>query len=218
MTSDNKLLITGSGSSSPTRDVAWLIDPVSKQKDSIRLDTFYQRLKANGIKEINIEGVTAIPGAIILSNRGSKGYTKNYLIISSRNFRTDQSNAPITVILAGTSSDSSIFNGISGIAYAPKSDRLLLTVSTEDTRNSIDDGAIGQSYLWIINNISAKKNWKAINPDLVVDIEAIDPQFKGQKIESVCVTKETKNFLHLILVAENDNGSSSIFRLVVEKK
>lgn len=218
ITSDNKLLVTGSGSSSPARDVAWLIDPVSKQKDSIRLDTFYQRLKANGIKEINIEGITSIPGSIILSNRGSKGYPKNHLVITSRNYWNDQSNAPITVVLAGTSTDSSFFNGVSGIAYAAKSDRLILTVSTEDTRNSMDDGAIGKSYLWIIENISAKKSWKAINPDQVIDLEAIDARFKGQKIESVCVTKETRNFLHVVLAADNDNGSSTIFRLVAEKK
>ena len=218
ITKDNKLLLVGSGSASPTRNEAWLIDPVSKQKDSIRLDPFYQRLKRNRIDEINIEGICAIPGAIILSNRGSKGYPKNHLILTSDNFWKDQTNAPISIILTGAISDSMLFNGISGITYAKKSDRLLLTVSTEDTRNSMDDGAIGKSYLWIVENISAKKRWKAINPNQVIDLETIDPRFNAQKIESVCITKETTNFLHLVLAADNDDGSSNLFKLIIEKK
>ena len=217
-TKDNKLLLLGSGSLSPNRNTGWLIDPVTKQKESIRLDTFYQRLILNEIKEINIEGACAIPGSIILSNRGSKGYAKNQLILTSENFWEDQVNAPITIILTGTATDSTKFNGISGLAYAKKSDRLLLTVSTEDTHNNMDDGTIGKSYLWIVKNISSKKNWKALNPDQTIDLESIDPRFKGEKIESVCITKETKNFLHLVMVADNDNGSSSFLKLIIEKK
>lgn len=218
LTKDNQLLLAGSGSLSPYRNTAWLINPVTKQKDSIRLDIFYQRLIPNGITEINIEGICAIPGSIILTNRGSKGYPKNYLILTSDNFWTDQANAPISLILVGSATDSSLFNGVSGIAYSKQSDRLILTVSTEDTRNNMDDGAIGKSYLWIIENISSRKKSKAVNPDKIVDLENIDPKFKGQKIESVCITKETKNFLHLVLAADNDDGSSSLFKLVAEKK
>ena len=218
ITKDNKLLLVGSGSLSPYRNIAWLIDPVTKQKDSIKLDTFYQRFKMNGIDEINIEGISAIPGSILLSNRGSKGYPKNHLIMTSDNFWEDQANAPISIILVGSNTDSTLFSGVSGFSYTKKSDRLVLTVSTEDTRNTMDDGAIGKSYLWIIENISAKKKWKAINPDHVIDLDNMDAKFKGQKIESVCVTKETKDFLHLVLAADNDDGSSSIFRLIVEKK
>jgi hypothetical protein len=218
ITGDKKLLLVGSGSLSPYRNTCWLIDPVRKQKDSIRTDLFYDRLKQNGLKELNIEGATAIPGSILLSNRGSKGYPKNHLIFTSPNFLSDQNRAGITVISLGGNTDTTLFKGVSGLAYAKKSDRLLLSVSTEDTRNALEDGAIGKSYLWIVNNISSKKGWKAINPEQVVDLEAIDPQFKSQKIESVCVVKETRNFLHLVLAADNDNGSSSIFKVIIEKK
>lgn len=218
ITKDNKLLLVGSGSLAPYRNIAWLIDPVTKQKDSIRLDTFYQRLTLNGVNEINIEGVCAIPGSIVLSNRGSKGYPKNYLILTNEDFWKDQVNTPISIILAGSATDSAVFNGISGLAYAKKSDQLILTVSTEDTRNNMDDGTIGKSYLWIVKNISSKKGWKAINPDVIIDLETIDPQFKGQKIESVCIAEETKNFFHFMLAADNDDGSSSLFKLIVEKK
>lgn len=217
LTNDNKLLLLGSGSLAPYRNTAWLIDPLTKQKDSIRLDTFYQRLKMNGLAEINIEGACAIPGNIVLSNRGSKGYPKNHLVFTSKQFCTQQTQSPISSVLIGSNTDSSSFSGVSGMTYARKSDRLILTVSTEDTRNSMDDGAIGKSYLWIVNNISGKRRWKAINPDQVIDLDELDQRFKGQKIESVCITKETGEFLHLLLAADNDNGSSTLFKLVVHK-
>ncbi|MEI2739591.1 MAG: hypothetical protein V9F01_12515 [Chitinophagaceae bacterium] len=218
VTKDSKLLIVGSGSLTPTRNIAWIVDPVTKQKDSTRLDIFYQRLTLNGLKEINIEGICSIPGSVVFSNRGSKGYPKNHLIFTNDDFMRDQANAPLTVIPIGANTDSSFFNGVSGLAYSTKSDRLVITISTEDTRNNMDDGAIGKSYLWIVENISSKKGWKAINPDEIIDMDAMDAKFTGQKIESVCITKETASFLHLVLVADNDNGTSSIFRLIVEKK
>jgi hypothetical protein len=115
-------------------------------------------------------------------------------------------------------SDSSMFQGVSGLAYSARSDKLLLTVSTENTRNNFDDGAIGKSYLWVVDNFSAKKNWKAINPNRVVDLEKSDSRFAGNKIESVCITRESNDFLHLVLAADNDaEGRSSLFRIVVEK-
>jgi hypothetical protein len=216
-TKSKKLLLLGSGSLLPMRSVAWLIDPVNKSKDSIRLDSFYNHLSQTGLGEINIEGMTSIPGNIVMANRGNKTHPKNHLILTSPQFYKDQLHAPVSLMLAGSSTDSAAFNGVSGLAYSYKTDRLILSVSTEDTRNALEDGAIGKSYLWIINNFSTKKRWKAVNPDQVIDLVVMDEKFIGQKIESVCITKETRNFLHLVLVADNDNGSSSIFKIIIEK-
>ncbi len=211
------ILLSGSGSLNPTRSVAWLINPVKKTKDSIRLDTFYQRVSLQGINELNIEGIAAYPGGFILANRGSKGYPKNHLIFTRRNFWQRQTGVEISSMLAGVNTDSSQFSGISGITYAPKQDALILTISTEDTRNNMDDGAIGTSYLWIIRNISSKKNWKAVNPDTIINLDQLDPKFIGQKIESVCILKETSSRYYLLLAADNDNGSSTLFKMVVSK-
>ena len=217
VTHDNKLLLLGSGSLAPYRNTAWLIDPQTKQKDSIRLDTFYQRLKISGLPEINIEGASAIPGFMLLINRGSKGYPKNHLVFTATQFWNDQAQSPFSTILLGANTDSTQFSGVSGMTYATQSDGLILTVSTEDTRNSFDDGAIGKSYLWIIKNISGKRSGKTINPDQVIDLTESDDRFKQQKIESVCIIKETTDFLHLLLVADNDNGSSTLFKVIVQK-
>jgi hypothetical protein len=213
-----RLLLLGSGSLSPYRDVGWIIDPQTKKTDSIRLDTIYQRLRLQGIKEINIEGSCAIPGGYLLSNRGHLGYRRNYLLLTDATFWTKQESASISTVLIGGNADTSSFNGVSGLAYAAKSDRLVMSVSTEATTSVYEDGVIGKSYLWIVKNISSKKRWKSLNADQVIDLEDIDPVFKGQKIESVCVMKETRHFLHLVLAADNDDGSSTLFKVLVEKK
>ncbi len=214
----NRLLLTGSGSLSPHRNVAWIISPLQRKKDSIRMDTIYSRLPLYGIKEINIEGITELHSGILMGNRGNLGYPKNHFIFLPGNFMLQQQESDIRTILAGTNSDSSSFAGVSGLAYAPKNDLLLVTASTENTVNSMDDGAIGKSYLWIIKNISRKLKWKAINPDIIIDLEETDDRFKGQKIESVCILNETGNELHLLLSADNDNGRSRIFSMILARK
>jgi hypothetical protein len=216
ITKTNEILLPGSGALSPYRNSAWLINPETREKKHYHLDTFYQRLKLTGLKELNIEGSCVIQGSFLLSNRGNKNNPHNQLIITNEKFFLDQLGSVINVISIGINDDSTIFSGVSGLAYSKMSDRLILTVSTEDTQNSLDDGAIGKSYLWIVNNISSKLRWKAINPNKVIDLEKLDLRFKGQKIESACIEKETDDLLHLILVSDNDMGSSNIFRVILD--
>ncbi len=212
-----KILATGSGSMSPQRDSAWLIDPVTRQKTSLNLDTFYRRIKSNWLAELNIEGLCALPGLTLLSNRGHLGFPKNHLLFTGTAFWKDHY-SPITMVKVGVNEDSSIFHGVSGLAYARREDKLFLTVSTENTNSAITDGPIGKSYLWIVDDISSKRRWKAINPNRIVDLEKTDPRFKGQKIESVCITGATKHYFQLALVADNDDGKSRLFLLDVSKK
>jgi hypothetical protein len=216
--SDGKLLILGSGSLSPYRNTGWFIDPVTKQTDSLRLDTLYQRLKANYLPQVNIEGVTAIPGFILMANRGNKGQPKNHLVFAPKDFWIDQSYCKITTALIGPGGDSTNFAGISGLDYSNRSDRLLITVSTENTSSATKDGAIGKSYLWIVNNFSTKKKWKAINPDKVIDLDDLDSRFKGHKIESACILSERGAELKLLLAADDDNGNSTLFTVLVYNK
>ena len=207
----------GSGSLSPYRNAGWLIDPVTKHKTQIDLKPFYSRLKAEGIDALNIEGITAIPGGIVLASRGNKSFAANYLIFTSNGFWYKQDSAAIKIIKAGTNIDTAFFNGVSGLEYSSLSDQLLLTVSTENTNSSVQDGAIGKSYLWIINNISAKKNMAAINPNKIIDLEEMDERFKGHKIESVCILFENKKQMQLALVADDDKGTSILFKITLKK-
>lgn len=212
-----EILLVGSGSLSPYRNNGWLINPFTKEKTQIDLKPFYKRLKAEGIDALNIEGITAIPGGIVLASRGNRSFTANYLIFTSHEFWNKQGSAEIKICKVGTNIDTTSFHGVSGLEYSKLSDQLLLTVSTENIYNSMEDGTIGKSYLWIINNISAKKNMSAINPSKIIDLEELDERFKGHKIESVCIISENKKETQLVLVADDDKGTSILFKITLKK-
>jgi len=209
------LFLFGSGSLPPYRNSGRIYHLKTKTIDSIDLEPLYTKAKSLGIEQINVEGACFVPGKLILVNRGNKGYPQNHLIITNENFRVTDSNFQISVIPFAAQKDTASFKGISGLCYAKESDKLIMSVSTEDTRSAHEDGAIGKSYLWIINEVSTKLNNKTIKRDRVIDLEYIDSRFKGQKIESAVVVKETDRLISLVLVADNDDGSSTIFKISI---
>ena len=211
------LFLFGSGSLSPYRNFGWKHNLKTKDNDSINLEPLLLKVKDLGIEQINIEGACFVSGKLLFINRGNKGYPHNHLIITDEKFLNNDSSFQISVIPLAAQKDLASFKGISGLCYARESDQLILTVSTEDTRNSHEDGAIGKSYLWIINNISTKLIDKALGSKRVIDLEYIDSRFKGQKIESATVIKETDRLIYLALVADNDDGSSSVFKMSITR-
>jgi Family of unknown function (DUF6929) len=230
--SGDNLFLFGSGSLSPYRNFAWkhnLKTPVSdgwtvypplsalQDNDGINLESLFLKIKELGIEQINIEGACLVPGKLILVNRGNKGYPYNHLIITDEKFLDNDSNFQTFIIPLAPQKDTASFKGVSGLCFARESDQLILTVSTEDTRNNYDDGAIGKSYLWIIDDISTKIIDRALGTKRVIDLEYIDSRFKGQKIESATVIKETDKLIYLALVADNDDGSSTVFKMSITK-
>lgn len=208
-------LLPGSGSLAPYRNVCWIFNPADKEKKQYLLDTFYNRLKNEGIRDLNIEGAVTLPTGIMLASRGNKSFPKNYLILTANRFWEKQELAGIKIIKAGTNNDTSFFTGISGLDYSYITDQLILTASTENTRSSYEDGSIGKSYLWIINDISSKRKLDAINPDKIIDLEKTDPRLKGHKIESVCIVADNKKEKELVLVSDDDKGGTVLFKMIL---
>jgi hypothetical protein len=215
---ENILLLLGSGSAGPERNVGTLVQPANAQKENIDLSVFYERLRQQGIKDLNIEAVAALPGGIVIASRGNRSFPRNFLVFTSQDFFEKQDSAAIKVVRVGTNTDTSLFNGVSGLDYAAGADKLILTISSENTFNSYEDGSIGKSYLWVINDITNRKRVSHINPDLIIDLDQMDERFKGHKIESVSVIKETRQALHLVLTADDDNGQTLLFKLILNKK
>ena len=216
LNADN-LFLFGSGSLSPYRNFAWRHNLKTKDNDSINLEPLFLKVKDLGIEQINIEGACFVSGKLILVNRGNKGYPHNHFIITDEKSWTSDSSFQISIANFEDQKDTASFKGISGLCYAKESDQLIMTVSTEDTRNSYEDGTIGKSYLWIINNISNKLDSKTLSPDKIIDLEKTDSHFKNQKIESATVISETNGLIKLVLVADNDDGSSTIFKMSITK-
>jgi len=213
----DNLFLFGSGSLSPYRNFAWKHNLKTKDNDSINLEPLFKKVKGLGIEQINIEGACFVSGKLLFANRGNKGYPHNHLIIIDEKFLDNDSSFQVFIIPFASQKDIASFKGISGLCYARESDQLIISVSTEDTKSSHEDGAIGKSYLWIVNNISAKIIDKALGTKRVIDLEYIDSRFKGQKIESATVIKETGNLIYLALVAENDDGKSTVFKMSITK-
>lgn len=213
----NQIFLFGSGSLSPYRNLGWKHHLKTKDNDSIYLEPLYLKVKALGLEQINIEGACFVSGKLLLVNRGNKGYPHNHLVIIDEKFLKNDSSFQISIIPFAAQKHTTSFKGISGLCYARESDQLIMTVSTEDTKNSYEDGAIGNSYLWIINDISTKINNKALGDKRVIDLEYIDARFKGQKIESATVIGERDDLIHLAMVADNDDGSSTVFKMSIRK-
>jgi hypothetical protein len=211
------LLLVASGSLSPQRDQCWIIDPRNREIQQYSLDTFFTRLKKAGVLDVNVEAAAEVPGGILLANRGNRAYAKNQLVFTPGSFYLDQDSAGIMLVKAGTNTDTSFFNGISGMDYSNRSDKLYLSVSTENTFSSLADGDIGHSYIWIINDLNQRKKITAVNPDRMINLTEMDKRFSGHKIESLCIIRETRNEAELVLVSDDDKGGSGLFRVIIQK-
>ena len=157
------------------------------------------------IKTINIEGSCTVGDTIIFSNRANLTTPVNHLLVHYRKNNI----AAISVTLPKTE----ITAGVSGLYYVKEKDMLLLTASEEETKDAINDGMIGESYLGIINRFSKRLNDTTLKPDQFIKLSDIHPEFSRQKIESVCAEKPGTDELILHLVADNDNGKSRIFKM-----
>jgi len=208
------LLLLGSGSLSPQRDHAAIWDFGKESPSLLDLSPFYTQLRSNGLIELNIEAATAFGKGILLGNRGHKTHPYNTLVYSpvANVWESPTSLHYIQLILP---EDTIGFTGISGLAWWPEKDWLLFTASSEDTANVYDDGAIGESRVGLIRNASMALLQNAVSPDEWIPLEGVSPVFFKKKIESICV-RETGNTPELILVADNDDGSSHLFRLLMK--
>lgn len=207
------LLILGSGSLEATRNKGLIVDLTSKALEELDLSVFYNRLKQSGLKELNIEAAAVMDDKLILCNRGNKFSPENRIVITSRDFWKKQHDAEITLVKVEWEQISGNYMALSGLTYSYKNDWLIITASTEETENAIDDGLIGDSYLGIIENASRKLGRKRIKLNTSFNLTNISKQFKGHKIESVCIQADDERKLKLHLVADDDNGESSLFKI-----
>ena len=208
-----KLLMLGSGSRQAYRNKAILLDLNASTTEEFDLQIFYNRLKQEGIQELNIEGAAAVDDKVLLCNRGNKSNPSNCIIITSNEFWKNQDTAEIMVLKLDLEQQGERFIGISGLTYSAKNDWLLFTTSTENTFNAIDDGEIGDSYLGIIENITRKIGRKKLKINELINLPKADKIFKGNKIESLCIQRDKENNLKIHLISDNDLGPGALFKI-----
>jgi hypothetical protein len=216
------LLVLGSGSTEARKKIVLiplthdgLIDH-AKPPVQNSLQVFYERLAKSGIAELNIEGAYLMDGQMILANRGSKNLPYNFLIATDNNFWSRQKEANLRVMSIEQPIGKGEFLGISELCYVKSKDLLLVMFTTEATSNSYDDGAIGSSYLGWLNNFSTKMLLPKLKLDGITNLSDASHQFNHHKIEGICLEQSEDNGLLLHLISDNDNGQSTLFKILVK--
>lgn len=208
MISETELLVFGSGSKSPERDVCVWVELGSelpyKEYDISLFYDYLRNLKIMQGFELDIEGL-AIDGELLyLLNRG-----RNILFtFSLREFIAyckSGINFPIPqTTLYSLPKINGLHAGFSGATILENNSYLIFTASVEDSPNAYDDGDILGSFIGAIE----LNNGKVAEDFLIKEIP--NPGFP-LKVESVIVNtiiSETQR--DLILVTDNDGTPSEI--------
>ncbi|HUR11670.1 MAG TPA: hypothetical protein VM012_09900 [Flavitalea sp.] len=206
------LVLLGSGSLEP-RNKCILVQPSTGVVEEKDLHVFYDRIRREGIRELNIEAATSIKEYLIFCNRGNLTNRDNHFIITSGDFWKNQETAELSVFKFEMPVAGPTVVGISGITYSKKNDWLVFTASTEVTASAYEDGEIGESYIGIIENASRKIGRKKMTVSDFAPLSGIDPSLAGKKIESVCIQSDRASRLKVHLVADNDTGVTYLFKL-----
>ena len=211
------LLLFGSGSKSPQRDVLVWIDPAQPlDLKKYPLVKFYDHLCKSADftrKDLNIEAAVIIDEILYLFNRG-----KNQIIkINARSFleyvKGFQEIPTIETVVVTLPAINGIGAGFSGAAATPDKTQILFTASVENTSNWIDDGEVLGSFIGLLPIDSLKDN--CVPPCL-----PITDQKKNTlniKVESVAVHHSiSSNSLHLMMVTDTDGSASEVIEAQLE--
>jgi hypothetical protein len=207
-----KIIIFGSGSTELRKKVAQLT--IDNPGDTLQiLDTspFINRL-SSAVRIVNIEGAAMVKDMLVLANRANEGNPVNSLVITTTAYVHNPDIATFTLTTIDLPKHKNVI-GISGLTYLDSYDVLLFTASTEATDNAYADGTIGDSYIGWIKNISNRIKSATIKPDGFINLSTSKPEFKEEKIESLCVESFEDNTVLLHLVSDNDNGESRLFKV-----
>lgn len=209
-----RLLVLGSGSKD-TRCKAILLNLDDNSKEEMDISVFYKRL-SSVLPVVNIECAAVVLGKLILGNRGNKSAPDTQIIVTDIDFWKHQDTVDIFVSKLDLPSTKQPL-GLSGMTYSHQNDWLLATLSSEDTSNAVDDGPVGDSYLVVIENASRKVSRKKININDFINLPEANKYFKGYKIESVCIQSEKNGRAKIQLVADNDTGSTYLFKVRIKE-
>lgn len=204
-----ELLLFGSGSKSPKRDILLRINIQTQATKQYSIEQFYQSLRTAASlteKEFNIEAAVVIEKILYLFNRGKNMIFKLNLQ-SLLNHAEGNQNIPACEIFHITLPE---LNGIafrfSGACPAPGLKQIIFTASAENTSNWIDDGAILGSIVGILP-LNALKD---ACPDCI-QITDLNNEPLKIKVESVAVHRvASHNSLRLLLVTDNDSSASEL--------
>ncbi|RXJ51465.1 DUF6929 family protein [Gelidibacter gilvus] len=211
MISATEILVFGSGSKSPERDVCVLVElgeEISYQTYDISL--FYDHVRQMDIMqghELDIEALATLGDVLYLFNRG-QNIIFSFSLTDFIGYCATGNSFPIPKThLFSLPKINGLQAGFSGATAFQDQPYLIFTASVEDAPNAYDDGDILGSFIGVIKI----KNGQLDNDVLIQQIP--NPGFP-LKVESVIIDKMiSKTQTDLILVTDNDGALSEILRL-----
>lgn len=218
------LLILGSASRKNRKRVILIpfsnfgLDFKTLEHSLFKTKDFINRIKSNGIEEINLEGVCLFQKDLLLGNRGNRTSQNNHLIITDRDFYARQDDAKLLLRKLLLPDDQPKLLSISELCFIDVQNILFITLTSEATDNAYDDGEIGNSYIGWIYDATTKLQSQEIVLDGLINLADVDAVFKSEKIEGICAESVTNNELILHLVSDNDAGESRLFKIKVVLK
>jgi hypothetical protein len=199
----DELLVLGSGSKSPQRDLVFRVLIKDEVEVHVLSDnTLHDHLRADPAMEgaeLNLEGIAVHEGYIYLLNR-SNNLVFRYPHV---NFRTYlQGRAPYPT------PETKLFDlpkingrsaGFSGACGLPGQTEFLVTASVEAAKDAYNDGRILGSFLGLLDWSTGTIRMLSI------------PDVNGPlKVESIAIQRQTANSAHLALITDDDHSNHSL--------
>lgn len=211
MVSENELLIFGSGSKSPQRDVCVWIE-LGKEiiHQEYDISVFYNYLRNLEIMkghELNIEGLCIKEDWLYLFNRG-RNIIFSFSCSEFMAYCRTGSQFPLPKTqLFSLPKIKGLEAGFSGATAFKDLPYFIFTAAVEDSPNAYDDGEIHGSFLGLIKRYDSK-----FDEDFLIK-QIPSPGFP-LKVESVIIDEIISlHEIDLVLVTDNDGKPSQIIRL-----
>ncbi len=215
MISETEMLVFGSGSKSPERDVCVWVEIGEEAIDFKQYDIseFYAYLKSlNAMKghELDIEGLAVHNDILFLLNR-ARNFIFSFPLKEFLEYCRGNSTFPIPKTqYFDLPKIEGLQSGFSGATFL--GNNLLFTSSVEDSPNSYEDGEILGSFLGLLSYQNGEFSrdpyiTKIPNPGFPLKVESII-------VENVISDSEVQ----VIVVTDNDGEPSQILRLLVKLK
>lgn len=216
---NTSLLIFGSGSISPERDMLIKVDTQQMENPQVfSLTTFYDHLlflMGGSRADLNIEGALVIKEELFLFNRADNQiFVVNWknLLKSLQDEKAIRS-LDIRQFKIDLPDREGVIAGFSGACFVPEQNKILFTATLEATEDWIADGEILGSYLGVLD-LNKLSEGKAEKLFLVL---GEDGQPIKDKLESLAIHNLREDgALRLVAVADNDDGTSRLLELEVD--
>lgn len=205
-----ELMILGSGSKSPQRDVLVRINILKKEViKTYSLQKFYDRIRLTKALEgcpLNIEAIAIDGDDFFLFNRGKNLVFQYTLKAFVAYLEKHGEYTEPKVFEMKLPEINGIEAGLTGATSIPGQGKIIFTATVENTPNPIDDGEVMGSFIGLINlrEPSAKPLCVAVLENNVV---------LRIKIESIALGKHINpNEFEVYMVTDSDGGESEILK------